>query len=38
VGDVIVHPKHGRGTVVDRTDTTISVDFDGSLRKLAATN
>jgi len=38
LGDVVIHPKYGRGNVVDRTDTTISVDIAGTLRRLAATN
>ena len=36
VGDVIEHPRFGRGVVKARTDTAIDVDFGDGTRKLEA--
>ena len=36
IGDVVIHPRFGRGTVEARTDTSIEIAFPGCMRKLAA--
>lgn len=36
VGDVVVHPRFGRGVVQTRTDTSIDVEFSDGNRRLAA--
>lgn len=36
IGDVVVHPRFGRGTVKAKTDTSIEVAFAHDMRKLAA--
>ncbi len=35
-GDIVVHPKFGRGTVREVGDTVLTVDFDGSVKKLSS--
>ncbi len=35
-GDTVTHPKFGRGTVTEVTDSVLSVEFDGAVKKLSS--